>query len=330
MGRILTFGEIMLRLSPTQTLEPLIRAKELNKAYAGAESTVAANIAFWGGDAEFVTLLPENDLGYGARNDLRTYGVITDRIPFREGRMGTYYIEYGSSIRGGKVTYDRQYSAISLAQSKDFDWHQLFQGVEVFFCTGITPALSTDLKQITLEAFRVAKELGVKTAFDLNYRRTLWSTQEAKNTFMKILPFVDILFGNRGVAKDVFGFEAEDTSELINKFLSLCYQVTHVGITHREHLSAQRNGWSGSLFTRGKFYDSQKMEIEVTDRLGTGDAFAAGLLYGIMEDWTPQQTLEFGVAASGVKHTIPGDLCLFPMEGIMEVASGNTSGYIKR
>jgi len=320
----------MLRLSPAKALEPLLSAKELVKAYAGAESTVAINMAHWGGTSEFVTILPKNDLGYGARNNLREFGVNTDKIQFADGRIGTYYIEYGASIRPGKVTYDRQYSAISLAKKEDFNWQELFKDVHTFFCTGITPALSEELVEITASAFKTAKELGVRTCFDLNYRRTLWSGKEAKSAIEKILPYVEVVFGNAGALHDVFGIKTDAAQSQFDAIQNLCENVKYISITRRDQISAGKNGWSGSLFAEGEIFQSKEITVDIADRLGTGDAFAAGIIHGLIKSWNPQQTLDYAVAASALKHTIPGDLCLISEEDILEVANGNLAGYIKR
>lgn len=335
--QVVTFGEIMLRLSPQRIYQPLVTTKELNMGFAGAESTVAINLSFWETPAKFVTVLPNQDLGYAARNNLREHGVDTSAINFQKGRMGTYYIEYGTSVRSSKVIYDREYSAIALALLQDFDWDTIFKDAAFFFTSGITPALSESCTALCLTALKEAKAKGMTTCFDLNFRRSLWSVEKAKQVYTSYLPYVDILIGNEGAARDVFqikpitnGTKLENAVSVAKQLKVLHSNIQTVGMTIREQQSASRNRWSGLILHGDDIFNSQELDVEIYERLGAGDAFTAGLIYGVYHVWDWQQTLDFAVAASAIKHTVPGDLCTIPEKDILSVAGGNTAAHIRR
>lgn len=337
-GYITAFGEIMLRLSPSEQKKPLIAVHTLNMDFAGAESTVTVNLSFWNTPSKFVTVLPDNDLGHAARNSIRNYGVDTHSIRFDKGRIGTYYIEYGASIRSSKVLYDRAKSAIAESVTDDFNWTTILKETRFFFTSGITPALSANCAESCLLALKTAKNLGVTTCLDLNYRRSLWSAEDAKKVFNSYLPFVDVLIGNQGAAFDVFGIrstlsnalETEHAANVAQQLMGLSDTVQQVAMTIRDQKSASENGWSGILWDGRTCFTSKKLTIEIVERLGGGDAFAAGILHGMYHHWSSEKTLDFAVSASAIKHTVPGDLCLVSASDILEVANGNTSGYVKR
>ncbi len=339
MTKIVSFGEILLRFTPAQLHERVMVAKTFQKGYAGAESNVAMDLSMLGHTSYFVTRLPENALGEGAINFLREYGVHTDYIVSSGKRMGTYYIEHGSSIRPTQVTYDREGSAIASIKSGMFDWDAIFKDKDWFVLTGITPALSTACAEESLTALQKAKEHGVKIAFDLNFRRTLWGREEARKVLTPMMPFVDILFANAGSAHDVFDIRTKavhdwetqkEATRHVAIELSNLANFQCIALTNREQKSATHNGWAGMLYDGQQFYESPKYQFEILDRLGGGDAFFAGVLHGLAKEWNLQETVNFGTAASALKHTILGDINTLSEKEILEVAHGNTSGRVKR
>ncbi len=326
----------MLRLTPASPYAPLVSARSLDLRFAGAESNVAADLAFWGTPAKFVTSLPTNDLGQSAVNNLREFGVDTTAIVRKDGRIGTYYIEYGTSIRPSKVLYDRQYSAIARATVEDFDWDALFQELSHFFLSGITPALSESCAQLSLLALQKARQHGVATCFDLNFRRALWTAERARPVYTSFLPYINVMIGNAGSAADVFGIQGSSTSgaeqaeSVARQLLDLHNGIRQVSMTIREQFSASHNLWKGITWDGQQLLTSPEFDLEVIERLGGGDAFAAGILHASYHQWEPQAALDFAVAASALKHTVPGDICTVSEQDILEAAEGKVAGYIKR
>ena len=339
MAKLVSFGEILLRFTPAQLHERVVSAKAFHRAYAGAESNLAVNLSYLGHEVYFVTCLPENPLGEGAENSLREYGVDTRYIVRGGRRMGTYYIEHGASIRPTRVTYDREGSAIAMLKPGTIRWDEVFAGKDWFNLTGITPALSVACADECLVALKKAKEYGLQVAFDLNYRRTLWSREEARKTLTQMMPYVDVLFANAGSAHDVFDIPVEEpqdwesqvaSTRSVAQALNNMGDFTLIALTIREQASATENGWAGLLYDGNKLYESRKYQFQVVDRLGGGDAFTAGVLHGLIKGWNLQETVEFATAASALKHTLPGDLNILSEKEILEVAQGDTSGRVKR
>ncbi len=337
--KIVSFGEIMLRLSPLTAHERLVKTDALKMAFAGAESNAAVSLAILGHEAYFVTCLPSNPLGDAAINSLREFGVDTRHI-LREGkRIGTYYIEYGASIRPTRVIYDRENSAIAQVKPGSLHWEAILQGKDWLNFTGITPALSASCAQECLSAAKTARQLGVKVSFDLNYRRTLWSPVEARNVITQLLPYINVLFANAGSANDVFGIETgqphswsahlNSTRQAAQALADLAH-FDLIALTVRDHLSASDNGWAGMLYDKNTFFESRQYQFELVERLGGGDSFMAGVLHGLGSGWEHPRTIEFATAASALKHTIPGDLNLLTEAEIAEVAGGDLSGKVKR
>lgn len=338
-NKVVCFGEIMLRLSPLTMHERLAKTHALKMGFAGAESNVAVSLALLGQEAFFVTCLPSNSLGDAAENSLREFGVNTQYIRRSGDRMGTYFIEYGASIRSTQVIYDRKGSAIAQITPGILDWKNILAGKQWLHLTGITPALSIACAEECFHALKEAKDAGVKVSFDLNFRRTLWSKVEANAVFTEILPFVDLLIANAGSAYDVFDIDTGnphswaqqvEAAKLAGKELSKLGNFELIAMTVRNHPSASENDWAGLLYDRQHFYESKKYEFLVVERLGGGDAFTAALLHGLCEGWDNQQTIEFATAASALKHTIPGDLNIVTEAEITEAANGNLSGRVKR
>ncbi|MBE6960248.1 MAG: sugar kinase [Ruminococcaceae bacterium] len=340
MKRIITFGEIMLRLNPEGALR-FVQADKFEASYAGGEANVAVSLANYGMDAAFVSKVPAHAIGQCAVNALRHYGVDTKHMVRGGDRLGAYYVEKGASQRPSKVIYDRAYSAIALAEPSDFDWDAIFEGADWFHWTGITPALGGNLPQICLEACKAAKARGVKISCDLNYRNKLWSREKACEVMSQLVPYVDVLIANEEDAKDVFGIEAANTDinsgKLDHKgYISVAEQITQrfgcssVAITLRSSISADDNDWAAMLYQNGEAYFSPSYRIHIVDRVGGGDSFGGGLIYSQLVGKDPQQSINFAVAASCLKHTICHDFNLVTVDEVESLAKGNASGRVQR
>lgn len=340
MKRIVTFGEIMLRLNPEGNYR-FLQAKKFEASYAGGEANVAVSLANYGMDASFVTKVPAHEIGQCAVNALREFGVDTKNIVRGGKRLGTYYVEKGASQRASKVIYDREYSAIALAKKEDFDWDAIFDGADWFHWTGITPALGGQLPEICLEACKAAKARGITVSCDLNYRKKLWTTAQAKETMSELVKYVDVCIANEEDAKDVFGIEAEGTDIDAGKlnhegYISVAQQISRkfgckkVAITLRGSISASDNDWAAMLYSDGKAYFSPTYRIHIVDRVGGGDSFGGGLIYAILSGKNPQEIINFAVAASCLKHTIEHDFNLVSVSEVEALAAGNASGRVQR
>lgn len=340
--KVVTFGELMLRLAPEGYLR-FIQSNKFEATFGGAEANVAVSLANYNQNVSFVSKLPNNEIGQMAINSLRQYGVNTSHIIRGGNRVGIYYCEKGASQRPSKVIYDRAYSSIALAKKEDFDWDKIFEDANWFHFTGITPALSKEVAEITLEACKAAKEKGIVVSCDLNFRKKLWSNKEANETMSKLCKYVDICIANEEDAKDVFAIEAKDTdinTGKLNKegYVSVAEQLCqrfnfkYVAITLRESISANDNNWSAMLYNakEGKAYFSKKYAIHIVDRVGGGDSFGAGLIYALRNSYKDQDAIEFAVAASCLKHSIEGDYNLVSLEEVKALANGDASGRVKR
>ena len=340
MKRIITFGEIMLRLNPLGNYR-FTQAKVFEASYAGGEANVAVSLSNYGMDAAFVTKVPAHEIGQNAVNALRCYGVDTKYMVRGGKRLGTYYVEKGASQRASKVIYDREYSAIALASKEDFNWDKIFEGADWFHWTGITPALGGELPQICLEACKAAKERGITISCDLNYRKKLWTQQQAKVVMSQLMQYVDVCIANEEDAKDVFGIEAEGTDIDAGKlnhdgYVSVAQQICErfgckkVAITLRGSISASDNDWASMLYSDGQAYFSPTYRIHIVDRVGGGDSFGGGLIYSLLMNKEPQDAINFAVAASCLKHTIENDFNLVSVSEVETLAGGNASGRVQR
>ncbi len=340
MKRIVTFGELMLRLAPEGYLR-FVQSERFEATFGGAEANVAVSLASFGENAAFVTKLPSHEIGQMAVNSLRRYGVDTSDIVRGGGRVGIYYCEKGASQRPSKVIYDRASSSIAEAKKDDFDWEKIFKDAKWFHVTGITPALGDDVAAITVEACRKARELGIPVSTDLNYRKKLWTREKAREVMGEVCKYVDYCIANEEDAKDVFGITAENTDIESGKldrngYISVAKQLTEkfgfkgVAITLRESISASDNNWSGMLYTGNETYFSKKYSIHIVDRVGGGDSFGAGLIYGISNGFAPQDTIEFAVAASCLKHSVEGDFNMVSVDEVKALAAGSGSGRVQR
>ncbi len=340
MKKVITFGEIMLRLAPTGYYR-FVQADELQATYGGGEANVAVSLSNFGVDAAFVTKLPKNDIGQAAINSLRRFGVDTGKIVRGGDRVGIYFLEKGASQRASKVIYDRAHSSIATATKKDFDWDSIFTNVDWFHFTGITPALGDNVAEICLAAVKKAKEKGITVSCDLNYRKNLWSKQKAGEVMSKLMPYVDLCIANEEDASDVFGIHAEKTDitsgsishdgyKGVAKQLMERFNFKKVAITLRGSISASDNNWAGMLYDGSEYYFSKQYSVHIVDRVGGGDSFGAGLIYGILNGMDSGVALEFAVAASCLKHSIEGDYNHVNVNEVLALAGGDGSGRVRR
>lgn len=341
MGKIICFGEIMLRLNPPNHLR-FLQTENFEATYAGSEASVAVSLSNLGFDASYVSKLPNNELGQAAINSLRKYGVDTKQILRDDERLGIYFVEKGSSQRPSKVIYDRKNSSISLSKLEDFNWKEIFQDCEWFHFSGITPAIGDNVAEICIKACQEAKRLGLKVSCDLNYRNKLWTTEKASEIMTGLMDYVDVLIGNEEDAEKVFGIKTSSFSEedfqnievdpyvSITKQLVKKFDLEYVGITLRESISADRNLWSGILYDGKKHYLSKKYDINIVDRLGAGDSFAAGIIYGVLSKFNEQKVIDFAIGASCLKHTMQFDFNLATVDEVKNLISGDVSGRVQR
>lgn len=340
MNRIVTFGEIMLRLSPPGYLR-FGQADSFDITYGGGEANVAVSLANYGENVAFVTKLPDNPIGKAAAASLRQHGVSIENIAWGGDRIGIYFLEKGASQRPSKVVYDRKSSAIAQVEPPDFHWEKIFEGVQWFHFTGITPALGPKIADICKTACIEAKKAGVKISCDLNYRKKLWSSTEAKNVMSELMKYVDVCIANEEDAEKVFGIKATNNNiiggelnrqgyESVAKELAETFDFEKVAITLRESISASDNYWSAMIYDGKECYFSKKYHIHIVDRVGGGDSFGGGLIYGLLNKTDVQEALEFAVAASCLKHTVEGDFNEVTLEEVEALAEGDGSGRVQR
>lgn len=340
MKKVITFGEIMMRLNP-EGYRRFVQADRFEASYAGGEANVAVGLAQFGMDAAFVSKVPAHEIGQCAVNELRRFGVDTSLILRGGDRLGLYYVEKGASQRASKVIYDRAGSAIAKAAVSEFDWDAIFENAAWFHWTGITPALGGELPEICLEACKAAKAHGVTISCDLNFRKKLWTSAQANAVMSKLMPYVDVCIANEEDAKDVFGIAASGTDIAAGKLSregyrsvaeQLCarFGFKAVAITLRGSISASDNDWAAMLYTGGETYFSPTYHIRIVDRVGGGDSFGAGLIYAMLNGKAPQDTVNFAVAASCLKHSIEHDFDLVSVSEVEALAAGNASGRVQR
>ena len=342
MSKVITFGEIMLRLAPNGYYR-FFQNDQMQATFGGGEANVAVSLANFGLDSAYVTKLPKHAIGQAAIDSLRYFGVDTSKVVRGGDRVGIYYLEKGASQRGSVCIYDRAHSAIAEAQPSDFDWDAIFDGADWFHFTGITPALGGKLVDICIEACKAAKAKGVKISCDLNYRGKLWTRAEAREAMTKLCEYVDVCISNEEDAKDVFGIEAEATDiyggklnhegyKSVAKQLADKFNFEYVAITLRESHSAFDNGWSAMLYNVAddEYCFSKKYDLHIIDRVGGGDSFGGGLIYALMNGKNTQAAVEFAVAASALKHSIEGDYNMVTLAEVEKLAGGDGSGRIQR
>ncbi len=340
--KIISFGEIMLRLKPVG-FERFFQSPSFEATFGGGEANVAVSLANFGMDVAYVTVLPSNDIGKACRAELNKFGIDTSRIIEGPGRMGIYFLENGANQRASKVIYDRSYSAIALAKPGDIDWEKTFSGCNWFHITGITPAISASAADLSLESVRQAKEMGLTVSCDFNFRKNLWKYgKSAVEVMSELVKYVDIGVANEedcqkslGISVDVdvekgeldVGLYEKLTRKVLDKFPDM----KMLAITLRESKSADHNGWAACLNDRDKFYLSRKYEItDIVDRVGGGDSFCGGLIYGLLNYSGREDALNFAVAASCLKHSISGDFNRVSVPEVEKLMGGDASGRVQR
>lgn len=341
MTRVVTFGEIMLRLSPPG-FERLFQSPALSATFGGGEANVACSLAHFGLASRYVTRVPSHAVGDAVVRTLRGEGVETDFIIRGGDRLGIYFAEGGASQRASTVIYDRAHSAVAGIEPGSIDWAGVMAGASWFHVTGITPALGSGPAAATAGAIAAARAAGAKVSIDLNYRRKLWSEAKARDTMRPLVRGIDVLIANEEDIQSVLGMEADVdvTSGYLDRaaYRTLAqavareFSVPVVAITLRESISASDNGWSAVMFdaASGAFHESQRYDIRIVDRIGGGDSFAAGLIYGMLSGRPPDAALRFAVAASALKQTIPGDFNRVSVREVDVLAAGDGSGRVQR
>ena len=340
MAKVITFGEIMLRLAPNGYYR-FFQNDQMQATFGGGEANVAVSLANYGIDTAFVTKLPEHAIGQAAVNSLRHYGVDTSMIVRGGDRVGIYYLEKGASQRGSVCIYDRAHSSIQESSASEYDWNAIFADAEWFHFTGIPPALGPNVVEICREACKAAKAHGVKISCDLNYRGKLWTREEARAAMTDLCQYVDVCISNEEDAKDVFGIEAENTDiyggklnkegyKSVAKQLADKFGFEKVAITLRTSISASDNDWAAMLYDGENYCFSKEYHLHITDRVGGGDSFGGGLIYSLLTGKSTQDAVEFAVAASALKHSIEGDYNLVTVSEVEKLAGGDGSGRVQR
>lgn len=338
--KVITFGEIMLRLAP-EGYYRFVQAESYGATYGGGEANVAVSLANYGLDAGFVTKLPAHEIGQAGINSLRRFGVDTSHIVRGGDRVGIYFLEKGASQRPSKVIYDRAGSSIATAKPEDFDWNSIFEDAEWFHFTGITPALGDNVAAICLDACKAAKEKGITISCDLNYRNKLWSKEKAGQVMGELCQYVDVCISNEEDASDVFGIKAAGTDVTAGQvnhegYRDVAKQLTDrfgfhkVAITLRTSISANDNKWAAMLYDGNECYFSKQYTMHIVDRVGGGDSFGGGLIYACLQDMGSQDIIEFAVAASCLKHSIEGDFNQVSVDEVKKLAGGDASGRVQR
>ena len=338
--KIVTLGEIMLRLS-TPDYKRFVQADSFDVTYGGGEANVAAALCNYGQQGVFVSRVPDNPIGQAAINHLRRYGVDTQFIARGGQRLGIYFLETGASMRASQVVYDRAHASIAEAEISDFDFDQIFEGADWFHTTGITPALSEKAAQMTEMALKTARSKGITTSIDLNYRKKLWSKEKAREVMTRLCQYVDVCIGNEEDAETTLGFKSKGT-DVTKGALNLQgykdvfqqmkekFNFKYIASTLRESHSASDNGWSALVYDGNDFYHTRQYEVRIVDRVGSGDSFASGFIYGLVTGMEMKNAAEFGVAASALKHTIPGDINHATLGEVNGLLKGDASGRVQR
>lgn len=340
--KVLSFGEILLRLaSPGYT--KLFQKDSLDATFCGGEANVAVSLANFGIQSEFLTVVPDSDVGHASLNSLRYFGVDTSKTFFKNGRMGLYYLEKGASQRPSKVIYDRAYSSIALAEPIDFDWDALFDGVTWFHWTGIDPALSDNMVRICEQACKKAREKGITISCDLNFRKNLWSSEKAQKVMGNLVQYVDVCIANEEDADKVLGIKAPNNNvesgklnkngyEYVAKEICERFGCKKVAITLRESINASRNGWSGMIYNAatGTANYSTHYDIDIVDRVGGGDSFTGAMIYSLITGKDNKSAIEFAVAASCLKHSIEGDFNRVTASDVENLIKNGGNGRVQR
>ncbi|MCH5714946.1 sugar kinase [Niabella hibiscisoli] len=338
--KVVTLGEIMLRLS-TPGFQRFVQSDSFDVTYGGGEANVAVALSNYGLNGVFVSKVPDNAIGQSAINHLRRYGVDTQHVALGGERLGIYFLETGASMRASQVIYDRAGASIADVDASEFNWDAIFEGADWFHTTGITPALSDKAAALTEAALKAAKERGITTSIDLNYRKKLWSKEKAQSVMTELCKYVDVCIGNEEDAETTLGFKAAH-SDITKGELNLDgykdvirqmkekFGFKYIASSLRESYSASDNGWSALVSDGNEFYHTRKYDVRIVDRVGSGDSFASGLIYGLVTGMSMADSAEFGVAASALKHTIPGDLNHATLSDVKTLMKGDASGRVQR
>ncbi len=340
MAKVVTFGELMLRLAPNGYYR-FFQNDQMQATFGGGEANVAVSLANYGLEASFVTKLPAHAIGQAAVDSLRHFGVDTSKVVRGGDRVGIYYLEKGASQRGSVCIYDRAHSAIQEADPSEFDWDAIFEGADWFHFTGITPALGPNMVECCKQACIAAKKHGVKISCDLNYRGKLWTREQARAAMTELCQYVDVCISNEEDAKDVFGIEAEATDiyageinhegyKSVAKQLADKFGFEKVAITLRTSISASDNDWAGMLYDGKDYCFSKSYHLHIVDRVGGGDSFGGGLIYALLSGKSTQDAVEFAVAASALKHSVEGDYNRVTVSEVEKLAGGDGSGRVQR
>jgi 2-dehydro-3-deoxygluconokinase len=338
--KVVTLGEIMLRLS-TPGFERFVQSDSFDVTYGGGEANVAAAICNYGLNGTFVSKVPDNAIGQAAINHLRRYGVDTQFVARGGKRLGIYFLETGAAMRASQVIYDRAGASIAEATVADFDFDKIFDGADWFHTTGITPALSDSCAAVAEAALKAAKAKGITTSIDLNYRKKLWSKEKAREVMSKLCQYVDVCIGNEEDAETTLGFKSAGTDitkgELnlegykdVFRQMKEKFNFKYIASTLRESHSASDNGWSALVYDGKDFHHTRQYEVRIVDRVGSGDSFASGFIYGLVSGMAMKDAAEFGVGASAMKHTIPGDLNHVTVKEVTDLVKGDASGRVQR
>ena len=341
MSKIVTFGEIMLRLAPNG-FNRFFQNDQMQASFGGAEANVAVSLANFGESVAFVSKTPDNAIGQGAIDSLRYFGVDTASVARGGDRLGIYFLEKGANQRGSVCIYDRTDSAFAKAEKNDFDWDKIFHNTDWFHFTGITPALSDNTAELCLDACMTAKKKKITISSDLNFRAKLWSKDKAKKTMTELCKYVDVCIANEEDAKSVFGIESANTDvysgkinksgyEYVARKLKSLFDFSYVAFTLRTSHSATVNDWAGMLFDGNNCYYSSEYHFDsIVDRVGGGDSFGAGLIYSLRNKFDPQKAIDFAVAASALKHSIEGDFNRISVNEVEKLVNGDASGRVQR
>jgi 2-dehydro-3-deoxygluconokinase len=338
--KVVTLGEIMMRLS-TPDFKRFVQSDSFDVTYGGGEANVAAALCNYGLNGTFVSKVPNNPLGQSAINHLRRYGVDTQFMARGGNRLGIYFLETGASMRASQVVYDRADASIADVDASEFDFDKIFEGADWFHTTGITPALSDKAAALTEAALKAAKARGITTSIDLNYRKKLWSKEKAREVMTRLCQYVDVCIGNEEDADTTLGFTSKGTDvtkgELnldgykdVFQQMKAKFGFKYIASTLRESHSASDNGWSALVYDGTDFYHTKSYEVRIVDRVGSGDSFASGFIYGLVTGMNMSDAAEFGVAASAIKHTIPGDLNHATVAEVKDLVGGDGSGRVQR
>ena len=331
MGKIVTLGEIMLRLSPVG-YDRFAQSKQFNAFYGGSEANVSVSLANFGKETSYVTKLPKNDIAQCAINELRKYGVDTKDVVRGGERIGIYFSEYGESQRPTKFVFDRKGSSMAEAKSEDFDWDKIFEGAEWFHFSGITPALSEECTKITFDAVKAAKKKGLTVSIDLNYRETLWDADRFSKAIIELLPYCDVALGSIEEAQMAIGEEVDekaDCKEPLKKLVEK-FGLKYATIILRNRFTAEDVDWTAVLYDGKEFYNAKKYDIHVIDNIGGGDAFAASLIYAMTSGYSTQDIIEFATAGSCLKYSMMGDANLSTVAEVENLMYGDSTGKEKR